>query len=71
MNHDRVTNRDCSTGLVVAPVEGCVVLQASTGSIAAFLADIARNGPRMVQPDPVASADQAQPGTWYLGPCVR
>ena len=57
-------------GLVAAPAEGCVLPQASSGSIAAFLADFARNGPRL-QPDPVASADRARPGTWYLGPCVR
>lgn len=57
-------------GLIVAPAEGCVLPQALSGSIAAFLADFARNGPRL-QPDPVASADRAKPGTWYLGPCVR
>ena len=57
-------------GLVVAPAEGCVLPQAFSGSIAAFLAGFARNGPRL-QPDPVVSADRARPGTWYLGPCVR
>jgi hypothetical protein len=57
-------------GLVVAPAEGCVVLQAFNGSIAAFLADIAVSG-GAVQLLPVASADRAKPGTWYLGPCVR
>lgn len=57
-------------GMVAAPAEGCVLPQAFSGSTAAFLADFARNGPRM-QPDPVASAGSAKPGTWYLGPCVR
>ena len=57
-------------GLVVAPAQGCVVLQASNGSIAAFLADFAVNGPRL-QLVPVASADRAKAGTWYLGPCER
>jgi hypothetical protein len=57
-------------GRVAAPAEGCVLPQAFTGSIAAFLADWARNGPQL-DPDPVASADRAKPGTWYLGPCVR
>jgi hypothetical protein len=57
-------------GLVAAPAQGCVLPQAATGSIAAFLAGFARSGPSL-QPDPVASAEWAKPGTWYLGPCVR
>ena len=57
-------------GLVVTPVEGCVLPQAYYGSIAAFRADFALGGPGL-QPDPVASADRAKPGTWYLGPCMR
>jgi hypothetical protein len=56
--------------LVAAPAQGCVLPQADSGSIATFLADFARSGPHL-QPDPVASADRAKPGTWYLGPCAR
>jgi hypothetical protein len=55
--------------LVVAPAEGCVVLQAYNGSIAAFLAAAERGA--WLQPVPVASADRAKAGTWYPGPCER
>jgi hypothetical protein len=56
-------------GLVAAPAEGCVLPQAYNGSIATFVADFDRNGSGSLEP--VASADQAKPGTWYLGPCLR